>query len=78
MRTCKRCESEFPLDAFGRNTKGWYDVCRECAYPVCEKCGVKRTTRCPFSPLAKNQAKLCEKCDKKEKKTKARTGAKKK
>ena len=68
MKTRKRCENEFLLDVFDRKemNKGWYGACRACAHPAREKCGTRRTTRCPYYLRAKDHAKLCDKCEKKE------------
>ena len=79
MKTCKRCKDELPKSAFNK-LKGRYeryDVCAACQHPSCAKCGAERKSIWKPNPRAKDPAKLCDKCERKEKKKKP-AGLKKK
>ena len=79
-KTCKRCEKDLPMDAFekkkGRRER--YEVCSTCQHPLCSKCGTKRKSIWSPSPKAKDPARLCDKCEKKEQRKKKKTAGLKK
>ena len=65
-RPCARCKRRLDLDAFDRSSSGHlYKHCRECQYPVCDRCGQRRKSIWTPNPKAPNAVPLCEACERK-------------
>ena len=71
MKACKRCKVELPMAAFGelKGRRERRDVCSARRRPLRAKCAAKGKTIWEPSPKAKDPAKLCERREKKKKKS---------